>query len=182
MNDIPSNTVNGNLLNLADLNQYDIDLDDIATGLSNQCRYNGQVKEFYSVAEHCVLLCRFAKKASYNESFQQAILMHDAAEAYVGDVIRGLKKELPKFSEFEDVILNKIFRRFDIPFDHSHPTIKDLDVRICKDEMRVLQTIEDAGWKSWVFADNHLGVKIRNWDPKKAKKEFLKECRRLRIK
>lgn len=176
---IQVNTVNGNLIDLHNLNPYEIDLDDIATGLANQCRYNGQVKKFYSVAEHCVLLCRWAKKASFNESFQEAILMHDAAEAYVGDIIRGLKQDLPEFSALEDRIIKKIFTRFGIVFPYDHPTIKDLDVRICKDEMRVLQRVNDPKWKSWIFADDNLRVDIKCWDPKKAKAEFLKECRRL---
>lgn len=178
---IPSNTVNGNLVDLENVNPYEIDLDDIATGLSNQCRYNGQVKQFYSIAEHCVHLCRFAKKATFNEAFQMAILMHDAAEAYVGDIIRGLKTELPEFSRIETCIIKKIFMRFEIPLPFDMPAIKDLDHRICKDEMRKLQKVTDPLWSVWVNSEDNLGVKIKCWDPKKAKAEFLKECKRLKI-
>lgn len=59
---------------------------DIAHALGHLCRFNGHVEPFYSVAEHsliaCELLPNYAKEA----------LLHDAAEAYIGDIIRPLKR------------------------------------------------------------------------------------------
>lgn len=177
---MPCNTVDGVLHDLADLNPYEVSLEAIATGLANQCRYNGQVKKFYSVAEHCVLLCRFAKKATFDEQFQKQLLMHDASEAYVGDIIRGLKDKLPEFITLEDQIIKKIFTRYEIAYPLP-VLLKEFDHRICKDEMKVLQKITDPELERWVNDGDELGVKIKNWTPDEAKQQFLKECKRLRI-
>lgn len=181
MSTILCNTVDGVLHNLADLNPYEINIETIATGLANQCRYNGQVKKFYSVAEHCVLLTRFCKKASYAEECQKMILLHDAAEAYCGDIIRGLKEKLPQFIDLENQIIKKIFTRFGLSYLPDQPWLKDLDVRICKDEMKVLMELTDPKLRAWAFADDCLGVRIKNWSPEQAAEEFLKECRRLGV-
>src|SRR5262245_14828098 len=53
-------------------------IEDIAHGLSNICRYSGQCKRFYSVAEHSLLVSEVA------EGFEFAALLHDAAEAFIG--------------------------------------------------------------------------------------------------
>ena len=66
----------------------DICLEDIAFALSNLCRFGGHVR-FYSVAEHCVRVCRAAPP-----ELQRAALLHDAAEAYIGDIIRPLKRSI----------------------------------------------------------------------------------------
>jgi uncharacterized protein len=83
-----------------------INIHDIATALSNSCRFNGQINRFYSVAEHSV---RVAWLVSDERKFQA--LMHDAAEAYLGDVARPLKGMMSGYDElearFEKVIAEK---------------------------------------------------------------------------
>src|SRR5258708_39476115 len=64
-------------------------IEDIAHGLANICRYAGQCKRFYSVAEHSILVSQTAK------GFEYEALLHDAAEAFVGDISRPLKQMLP---------------------------------------------------------------------------------------
>jgi len=76
-------TFTGKTINLIMPKEEDIDILDIAHGLSNVCRYNGHCSKFYSVAEHSVLL-------SYK--YGLAALMHDASEAYLGDLVSPLKK------------------------------------------------------------------------------------------
>jgi hypothetical protein len=65
----------------------DIDPVDIAHALSLICRYGGHSSRFYSVAEHCVLM-------SHAVAPEHALwaLLHDATEAYLGDMIRPLKR------------------------------------------------------------------------------------------
>lgn len=70
----------------------DVSLEDIAISLSRQCRFGGHLKkdvEHYSVAQHCVIVSRACKP-------EHALvgLLHDAAEAYVQDIIRPLKQTL----------------------------------------------------------------------------------------
>lgn len=67
----------------------DVCLDDVAHALSNLCRFTGHVKTFYSVAQHCVL----ASHAARPEAAMLALL-HDAAEAYLGDIARPWKRFL----------------------------------------------------------------------------------------
>ena len=73
----------------------DFAIEDIAAGLSNICRYAGQCSGFYSVAEHSLLVSEVAFDHAY------AALMHDAAEAFIGDVTRPLKQLLPDFKRIE---------------------------------------------------------------------------------
>src|SRR5690606_19551202 len=68
----------------------DVDLEVFAHALSLQCRFGGHCKVFYSVAQHCVLTARIL----HDSYWRHEALMHDAAEAYIGDVVRPLKMHL----------------------------------------------------------------------------------------
>lgn len=95
----------------------DVCIEDIAHALSLLCRFVGHIKEFYSVAQHSVLVSRFAPPGK--ELF---FLLHDAAEAYLGDVSRPIKKHLQVRSSEVDVplalaekkLLRVICRRFGV--------------------------------------------------------------------
>lgn len=111
----------------------DIELIDIAAALSKLCRFNGHCERFYSVAEHSVRLSRMFRdpaKARWG-------LMHDAAEAYIGDIVRPLKRSLKGISHIEDRILLCVAHKFNLP-----PTIYDAvheaDERMCSTEKRDL--------------------------------------------
>ena len=75
----------------------DVDIEDIAHGLAYQCRFNGQTNAFYSVAQHSLIVA-----ALVPEELRFAALLHDAAEAYLGDMVKPLKVLLPGFSEIEE--------------------------------------------------------------------------------
>ena len=68
----------------------EIRIEDIAHSLSMQCRFNGHTKWFYSVAQHCSIMAEAMMSDGYAEYAFEA-LMHDAAEAYIGDLIRPVK-------------------------------------------------------------------------------------------
>ena len=97
----------GRRLNLLNPVPEDITIEDIAGSLSKLCRWNGKGSEFFSVAQHCVLVSYLAPK-----ELRFAALMHDAAEAYLGDVAKPLKVILgPVYARlennFEDLICSK---------------------------------------------------------------------------
>ncbi len=102
---------------LPDSPMNEICIRDIAHALSLICRYGGHCKRFYSVAEHSVHLARFLLKdanRSWRERSQPRhtilewamwALLHDASEAYAGDIVRPAKVGLPDYARMESRII-----------------------------------------------------------------------------
>ena len=89
-----------------------IDIEDIAHSLSMLCRANGHFRSFYSVGMHCVNCAREAMARGYSRKVQLACLLHDGSEAYLSDVTRPVKQELPKYKEIEEPLQNTIWEKF----------------------------------------------------------------------
>ncbi len=121
----------------------DIRIGDIARGLSTTTRFGGQASfgdGFYSVAQHCVLVSRLVEP---EHAF--AGLMHDAAEAYVGDMVGPLKQLCPDFKAIEKRVETAIFARFGIGLP-LHPSIKIADLRALRTEQRDLTSGAGDNW------------------------------------
>lgn len=73
-----------------DIRPEHICIEDIAHSLSNICRYGGHCKQFYSVAEHSIACCDRMGNGE-DASVRLWALLHDAAEAYIGDICKPLK-------------------------------------------------------------------------------------------
>lgn len=118
------NTCTGRTIDLNDPDPESLHIDDIARSLSRICRFGGHSSAFYSVAQHSVLIAALCKPA-----FGQWALMHDAAEAYLGDVIKPLKVLLePHYRLIEERFEAAIIKRFDILYDTGiKKEIKRLD-------------------------------------------------------
>lgn len=86
----------------------DIDIADIAFALANTTRFNGHT-QFYSVAEHSVAVAGLLP-----DHLRLAGLLHDAAEAYIGDIPSPLKAHMPDYKIMEEDIINVIFEKFGI--------------------------------------------------------------------
>lgn len=84
-----------------------VHIGDIAHALSNLCRFNGHVREFYSVAQHSVHVSELVPK-----QIALAGLLHDASEAYLGDVTTPLKAMLPDYRMIEKNVMRAISRHF----------------------------------------------------------------------
>lgn len=143
----------------------DIDILDIAHSLSMQCRYNGHVQAFMSVAEHCVLMSGLVSK----ENALWALL-HDATEAYVGDMIRPLKLHMPEYRAIEDKIMLAIAKRFGIA-DQMPEEVHEADSRILLDERAALLG-EPAG--DWGLSGlEPFDVEIQAWSPIEAEAKYM---------
>lgn len=119
-------------------------IEDIAHGLSNTCRFAGQCRQFYSVAEHSVHVSNTAGGWAF------AGLMHDAAEAFIGDVTRPLKSLLPEYKRIETTIERAIFARFNLP-DRVPSAVKNADIRVFAAERRQVMPLDDDDWGLAVF-------------------------------
>lgn len=89
-----------------------VDILDIAHALSMLCRANGHFRSFYSVGQHCINCAREAKARGYSMRVQLACLLHDASEAYLSDVTRPVKRELPKYLEIEEPLQEAIWQKY----------------------------------------------------------------------
>lgn len=150
----------------------DIDIFDIAQALSMTCRYKGHTNEFYSVAEHSVLL---AEKLPPHLRLRG--LLHDAHEAYspFGDVPRPLKSARPEIAamvkEAEGNLDAAIAARFGLSLPIADWLVKEYDTRILHDERR--QLMSRTGFE-WALPDMRpLGVVCRRWAPFTAREFFL---------
>lgn len=86
------------MIDVLDPNVDQFRLNDIAHSLSLQCRYTGHCQSFYSVAQHSAMMALWAHEDGYSPEICASVLMHDAAEAYLSDMVRPLK-ELEGFGE-----------------------------------------------------------------------------------
>lgn len=101
-------------VNPLELVAEDIHIEDIQHALSNICRFNGHCREFYSVAQHSVHVCEWLARNGYDIETQFIGLLHDTSEAYLGDIVRPLKK-MPLYSQYLDIELDvtrKIMNKF----------------------------------------------------------------------
>ncbi len=89
-----------------------IDVRDIAHALSLLCRANGHFPHFHSVAQHSIECSKEAMARGYSPRVSLACLLHDASEAYLSDITRPVKKELPQYLTIEHVLQNAIMQKF----------------------------------------------------------------------
>lgn len=155
-----------------------IRIEDIAHALGNICRYGGHADHFYSVAQHSVLMARHVP-----DHLRAAALLHDAAEAYVGDMVRPLKHgtEIGRlFAEIEDRLLTTIFRRYSVDVLLLEE-IEEWDRFMLTWEQRDLRwsTVEADGFWYGGYSLRIPDTTLEPWKPRDAKMHFEIECRRL---
>jgi 5'-deoxynucleotidase YfbR-like HD superfamily hydrolase len=145
-----------------------IEIEDIAHGLAYQSRFNGQTSEFYSIAQHSLIVSSIV-----SPRLKLAALLHDASEAYLGDMIKPLKIIIDEFNRIEEKVAKLIFSEFNIPtFDYT--LVKNADLITLATEIRDLIP---HSVKFWDDLDNieALPKKIKPISPLEAKNKFLRE-------
>ncbi|MEQ1967389.1 HD family hydrolase [Xenorhabdus nematophila] len=134
-------TRTGRHLNYSHVTSADIDIQDIAQGLANECRFNGQIQNFYSVAQHSVYVSQLVPPEYALEG-----LLHDATEAYCKDVPSPLKCLLPTYQIIERNIDIAVRRKFGLPIGLSQ-AVKHADLVMLATERRDLDV--DVAGKPW---------------------------------
>jgi 5'-deoxynucleotidase YfbR-like HD superfamily hydrolase len=145
----------------------DVAIEDIAHGLAFQCRFNGQTQAFYSVAQHSLMVMSLVPKELHFSA-----LLHDAAEAYLGDMVKPLKNLFPEFTRIEARVMEIIGERFGIDLTHLDPRIKNADYIALATEKRDLMPHSVEAW-SYLAGIQPLPEIIQPMNPLEAKSQFL---------
>ena len=144
----------------------EINIRDIAHALSNQCRFAGHCRQFYSVAEHSVRVAR-----ELPAHLQLWGLLHDASEAYLVDLPRPLKRfgEMGRlYMLHEEVLMRCVIERFGLSPEWIPAEVKRMDTRLLMTEKRDLMEAQPKPWED--TEEEPLPGKIEPWLP------FAAEC------
>ena len=144
-------TASGMVFDILNPSKDDISVNDIAHALSMQCRFNGHCKKFYSVAQHSVRVAQLLSDAGYSARHVKLALIHDATEAYIGDVVTPLKNQLDKYIEIEKAVDSVIREKFDLGgnVDEEYGIVKQADQAMLYAERRDLLEASDMKWEDY---------------------------------
>lgn len=159
------NAYTGQVIDMLSPNPKMIHPEDIYQGLGKICRFNGQISHFYSVAQHSVLVEHLAP-----HELKRTALLHDAAEAYIGDIIKPFKILLgDKLNIIEQNLEIAIFERFNEPIDNLK-LIKQYDFEAYELERLAFQKGKISDWTT--YWRQHLEYEVTVWPPDYAIKRF----------
>lgn len=159
-------TASGDYFSFTSPENYHFEIKTIAHALSHLCRFTGHTSEFYSVAQHSVLVSRLLPP-----KMQLAGLLHDAAEAFLGDMTKPLKNMFPEFSRIEKSIEVAIGKQYGITYPLPHE-VKEADLILLATEQRDFMPPIDRQWR-YLQGIEPMKEKITSWTPTQAKKMFL---------
>lgn len=153
----------------------DIVIEDIAHSLSMQCRYTGHASEFYSIAEHSILVSSLC-----SDDAKLWGLMHDASEAYLTDVASPIKPYLVNYKKLESNIMNAVCDKFSM--ERAMPgEVHVADMEVLRCEAHMLMHSQGKDWK--VNENNYnplMDLYIECLSPKQAKEKFLERFYELK--
>ena len=145
-------------------------IEDVAHSLAHICRFGGHTRRFYSVAEHSVWCSRIVPPEHALEA-----LLHDAAEAFIGDVTRPLKSMLPSYRALEASVEEAVFTRLGIG-PVLHESVREADRRMLVAEQRQAMGCADT----WPGLEGvaPAPVVLDFLEPSAAAQLFLREYKR----
>jgi hypothetical protein len=156
-----------------------ISYEDIARSLSQMPRYFGHTHGFYSVAQHSIACSVLAKTKGLPLETQFIALMHDAAEAYCGDLCKPLKDHLPRYNEIIEQVESNVAEHFG--FEYPYPEIiHNLDYEVYWYERRGISSHPDVDTSMVPDPPQKVADVLSDyWSPNKAWNEFLSNYNRL---
>lgn len=171
-------TVSGRWVNPFDPDPGQIELADISRALANQCRFGGHCRTFYSVAQHCVVVSDLIEAQGGSAEDALAALMHDAAEAYLGDLPHPIKHRSSlgaAFIEAERPLERAIRARFEIAEPSAQ--IKAIDRAVLATERRAFSA-EMWHWPELEGVEA-IDLELEAWSPDEAAAAFLRRFEEL---
>jgi hypothetical protein len=173
------NTTNsGKKFYFHDVEKSYIDINDIAHALSHMNRFCGHTDFPYSVAQHSVLVYEALKQQGFESRLDILAhgLLHDASEAYLGDVTRPLKELLPEYKAIEDRVQKEIYKRLGMPAlsEGALKIVDKYDEYVFRNEIGQVITSD-------VFEDYLVlrEMKVEYINPIEAKRRYLKAYNEL---
>lgn len=142
----------------------DFCIQDIAHALANICRFNGHCTAFYSVAEHSIHVSRIVPPKD-----ALAGLLHDAAEAYITDLPRPVKRFMADYKEVERQVERALATAFGLDFPWS-AAIKQADDGMLAAEAEQLMAPPPT---AWILPQPPAAVRIVGFAPSAAEERFL---------
>lgn len=168
-------TASGRIVDLRHPCPTTIAIEDIAHHLSHLCRFTGATRTAYSVAQHSVLVSRMVPRDAWLWG-----LLHDAAEAYTGDLSSPLKRLVPQFRTVEHALIAVIRRVFGL-VDDEPPAVKRADLTLLAWEARSF--LPHHEWHEHIEGADYGLLKrrapIRAMKPEAAKRAFLARYREI---
>src|SRR5271157_1023126 len=156
-----------------------IDIKDIAHALSMMCRWTGHTCWHYSVSQHSWYVSHLVPK-----EFALSALLHDASEAYLGDMNRPLKHFTSAGSEYrkvEESVERAIFKKYNLPYPMAEE-VKGVDNQMLYAEksqlMKVTRATKYESMK-WGCKETEAPITIEKWTPHRAETMFLKRFQEL---
>ena len=179
--------LSGRRLDLLDPSPLDIEIEDIAQGLSRVARWNGQTDGTwsFSVAQHSVLVEELAVKIRPNidARWRLAALLHDAAEYVIGDLISPFKAAVgTDYKGFEKRLATAIQVRFGLPRElpeSLRSLVKRADRAAAYLEATQLAGFDPAEGQRYFGkprgsgAQAILKIRLQPWPPDEAKTHFV---------
>jgi hypothetical protein len=171
----------GHMIDISKPEEIRFDLEDIAHNLARVCRFGGAVDGYYSVASHSVYVARELDREGGSLDLVRAGLLHDATEAYIGDMVSGLKALMPEYKALEKRYAAVIQDQFTVWFE-GRVAVKDADLRARLSEIRDLFS-ENPYPRELLLGGEGDRVPFETpvvcQTPDEAEWDFLAEARRL---
>ena len=158
-----------------DARPEDVNIFDIAHALSRVCRYGGHTREHYSVAEHSVRCSLIVAPSN-----ALCALLHDATEAYIGDMVRPLKVNMPQYREVEDHVWRAVASKFGLP-EAMPAEVKKADQILLRTEQRDL--MPPCPFDGQLYGDEEtarLVEVIQPWTANFARAQFMHRFEELK--